>query len=175
MSSTTSTTVYQRNQKPPAVVVQNPPPVSEPPVQVWQRGNTEFQFPPLELYQKPSVQASPHRSPEAGDPAAGNFQSAPPAPQRTVVETVTTRTVSSQNRYWVQIGSYSDAAYAQRSWRTFSNTGMGSAEIFAVNVNGVTHYRVKAGPYIDKTEAETALVRLKNHSPLYKDCFVTSE
>jgi cell division protein FtsN len=90
-----------------------------------------------------------------------------------VVETI--KTGSAQNRYWVQIGSYSDVAYAQRSWRTFSNTGMGSAEIFTTNVNGVTYYRVKAGPYIDKTEAENDLSRLKNYSPEYKDCFVTSE
>jgi cell division protein FtsN len=174
--------VPESSQRPPAVIVQSSrlvpessvqnPPVPASPVQVWQRTNTEFQFPPLELYQRPSIQAAPQRSPESGIPT-GSVKS---ERQRIVVETLTTKTSSAaQNRYWVQIGSYSDAAYAQRSWRTFSNTGMGSAEIFTTNVNGVTHYRVKAGPYIDKTEAESALVRLKNYSPDYKDSFVTSE
>jgi cell division protein FtsN len=181
-SPTSGVTVYQSYQKAPSaptVIVQNPsaaliqstPPVSEPPVQVWQRTSSEYQFPPLDLYQKPSVQVTPRLSPSTGNSTL-SFES---APQTIVVERLTTKTVSPQNRYWVQIGSYSDTAYAQRSWRAFSNTGMGSAEIFVSNVNGVTHYRVKAGPYIDKTEAENALVRLKNYSSEYKDCFVTSE
>jgi cell division protein FtsN len=181
-STKSGVTVYQSYQKAPsapAVIVQNPsaaliqstPPVSEPPVQIWQRTGSEFQFPPLELYQKPSVQVSPRLSQTDGNSAV-RFES---ATQNILVETRTTKTGSPQNRYWVQLGSYSDTAYAQRSWRAFLNTGMGSAEIFASNVNGVTHYRVKAGPYIDKTEAENALLRLKNHSPEYKDCFVTSE
>ncbi|MDR1363542.1 MAG: SPOR domain-containing protein [Spirochaetaceae bacterium] len=83
--------------------------------------------------------------------------------------------VSSRNGYWVQLGSYSDANHAQRSWRAFSNTGMGSAEIFSTNVNGRTYYRVKAGPYSSKTDAEQALVKLKNYSPVYNDSFITNE
>jgi DedD protein len=83
--------------------------------------------------------------------------------------------VSSRNGYWVQLGSYSDANHAQRSWRAFSNTGMGSAEIFSTNVNGKTYYRVKAGPYSSKTDAEQALAKLKNYSPVYNDSFITNE
>ncbi|MDR2097059.1 MAG: SPOR domain-containing protein [Spirochaetaceae bacterium] len=172
--ASSTTQVYQRYEE--AGATRNPPPVSQPPLQTWQRTNSEFQFPPPELYQKPAVQAPPRRS--AGDRtvnSAGVSQYTPPKVSIEIYAKNGVKTVSPQNRFWVQIGSFSDAAYAQRSWRTFSSAGMGSAEIFTSNVNGTLHYRVKAGPYFDKTEAENALIRLKNYSAEYKDCFVTSE
>jgi cell division protein FtsN len=172
-AASSTTQVYQHYEE--AGVTRSPPPVSQQPVQTWQRPNSEFQFPPLELYQKPAVQAPPRLS--AGDgtanSAGGVSRYTPPVSVDTTQNGV--KTISTQNRFWVQIGSFSDAAYAQRSWRTFSSAGMGSAEIFTSNVNGALHYRVKAGPYFDKTEAENALIRLKNYSAEYKDCFVTSE
>jgi cell division protein FtsN len=162
-----STQTYQ--QKPAAS--QSPPPVSQPPVQTWQRPNGVSQFPPQELYQKPAVQAPPRQ--------VSQFPAASSTSQKGSIEVLPLGSVpgsyNSKASYWVQIGSYNDAARAQRTWRTFSGTGIGSAEIFASVVNGMTYYRVKAGPYIDKIEAERALEQLKKYSAEYKDCFITNE
>jgi cell division protein FtsN len=143
-----------------------PSAVSGTTTQVWQRTNTEHQFPPPEMYQMPSIQPRPSNrtQPESGTPVIGAL-SVSNAPVNS----------SSRGAYWVQLGSYSDTNRAQRSWREFSNTGIGRAEIFSTNVNGTTYFRVKAGPYQIKEEAERALARLRSHSSMYNDSFVTNE
>ncbi|MDR2444648.1 MAG: SPOR domain-containing protein [Spirochaetaceae bacterium] len=150
-------------------------PVSQPPVQIWQQPSTVSQFPPQELYQKPAVQGTPRSvTRQTVQIPAGSA-----SPVRGPIEVLSLGSVpgsySPQGAYWVQIGSYNDAMRAQRTWRTFSNIGIGGAEIFASSVNGTTYYRVKAGPYVSKMEAERALERLKTYSPDYKDCFITNE
>jgi cell division protein FtsN len=134
--------------------------------QVWQRTNTEHQFPPMEMYQMPSIQPRPSdRMPPASSTPVLGALSVSNAPVNS----------SSRGAYWVQLGSYSDTNHAQRSWREFSNTGIGRAEIFSKDVNGTTYYRVKAGPYQVKEDAERVLARLKNHSSMYNDSFITNE
>jgi cell division protein FtsN len=168
-------TPAQTYQQKPAATPQSPSPVSQPPVQVWQRSNSEFQFPPQELYQKPQVQATPWQT----NRQATQFPAASAAPQKGSIEVLSAGNVPGsynfQNAYWVQIGSYNDVARAQRTWRAFSGTGIGSAEIFTSAVNGITYYRVKAGPYVNKMEAERVLEKLKKYSAEYKDCFITNE
>ncbi|MDR3355746.1 MAG: SPOR domain-containing protein [Spirochaetaceae bacterium] len=151
-------------------------PVSQPPVQTWQRSGSEFQFPPKELYQMPAVQPVPRQT----NRQTAQFPAASGAPgKNTSIEVLSPGSVPGsyrlQDAYWVQIGSYTEAAHAQRTWRNFSNTGIGSAEIFTSSVNGVTYYRVKAGPYVNKIEAEYALEQLRRHSADYKDSFITNE
>jgi cell division protein FtsN len=142
------------------------PAVSGAAAQIWQRTNTEHQFPPLEMYQMPSIQPRPsNRTPSASSVPVIGVLSVSNAPVNS----------SSRGGYWVQLGSYSDTNHAQRSWREFSNTGIGHAEIFSTNVNGTTYYRVKAGPYQVKEDAEQALSRMKNHSSVYNDSFITNE
>ena len=165
----------QTYQQKPAAAPQSQRPVSQPPVQTWQQPGAVSQFPAQELYQKPAVQPAPR-------PATRQTIQIPAVAASTdkgAIESLTPKSVqgsySPQGAYWVQIGSYNDAMRAQRTWRTFSNTGMGSAEIFASAVNGITYYRVKAGPYINKMEAERALEQLKKYSAEYKDCFITNE
>jgi cell division protein FtsN len=133
------------------------PPVSEAAAQAWQRTNTE---------QTATVQVRPSNKP-------------PSVSSVSVIETfsISNAPVNGlpRNGYWVQIGSYSDANRAQHSLRVFSNIGIGGAEIFSTNVNGATYYRVKAGPYPSKEDAERALARMKNHSSVYNDSFITYE
>ncbi|MDR2659541.1 MAG: SPOR domain-containing protein [Spirochaetaceae bacterium] len=158
----------------PSLQINRPPnaPVSEPPVQTWQRPG---QFPPSETYQSPATQARPaevNRSASASVPT--NITVRPVIELFSAANAPANRP-SGGNVYWIQLGSYSNANHAQRSWRSFSNTGIGSAEIFSTNVNGTTYYRVKAGPYPTKTDAERALAQLKNYSQDYNDSFITNE
>jgi hypothetical protein len=193
----------QTYQPPPAstvVTVKTPAPVSEPPAQVWQRPNSAFQFPPLELYQKPAVQARPTenrqastaqvtrlpettrqtetiRQPEAARSSsiASDTKTAPATPPQSTITSITSGNTL-QNSFWVQIGSYSDVVQAQRSWRTFATTGIGNAEIFTNNIDGKLYYRVKVGPYISRMEAEWSLAQMKKYSSLeYNGSFITTE
>jgi cell division protein FtsN len=77
--------------------------------------------------------------------------------------------------YWIQIGSFTDAARAHRAWSAFENIGLGRAEIISSNINGTVHYRVKAGPYTDKALAEETLARIKASSVEYRNSYIVNE
>jgi hypothetical protein len=80
-----------------------------------------------------------------------------------------------QTFYWVQAGSYTDAARAHRAWSAFAKAGLGRAEIFSSDINGTTYYRVKAGPYTDRATAEEELARMKSYSAEYRSSFIVNE
>lgn len=141
------------------------PPGSQPPAQPWRRSYADKAL-PQEVYQKPAIPAQPSRTAGQGAaalPSAGAVKSPPLVP------------AGKRNFYWVQIGAYSDAARARRALDSFKNTGYGRAEIFTSDLRGAVRYRVKAGPYSDKSDAENTLARMKSYSAEYKDCFIINE
>ncbi|MDR0409799.1 MAG: SPOR domain-containing protein [Spirochaetaceae bacterium] len=171
---------------PPAAVSRLPQttpyqPVSEIIVQAYRPSDATSRLPQATL---PTIVTNSSRDSTAKPPAvqsrpANRSPAAVSSPNVPVIEVLSFSNAplntASRSGYWVQIGSYSDVSHAQRAWRLFSNAGMGSSEIFSTNMNGVTYYRVKAGPYASETDAERALAQMKNYSPLYNDSFITND
>jgi cell division protein FtsN len=95
------------------------------------------------------------------NPQQGELQRIPPGVTKTF--------------YWVQLGSYTDVTRAHRVWNEFGKIGLGRAEIFSSNINGMIHFRVKVGPYIDRKIAEDTLARVKSYSAEYRTSFIINE
>jgi DedD protein len=65
-----------------------------------------------------------------------------------------------EGAYWVQIGSYSKKSGADKVKANLSERGLVSV-IFDSEVQGVTYYRVRVGPYVSRTEADYWLKLVK--------------
>jgi cell division protein FtsN len=77
--------------------------------------------------------------------------------------------------FWVQVGSYTDINFAQDCWRKLWLAGCTDTEIFSKVINGVTYYRVKAGPYQDRRIAESARDILRAFDPAYNNSYVVKQ
>jgi DedD protein len=74
--------------------------------------------------------------------------------ERAVSKTVT------KTQYWIQAGSYTSIARAKEVQNNLSESGW-QARITTRDINDVTYYRVRIGPYEGKPEAEKFLGWLK--------------
>jgi cell division protein FtsN len=141
------------------------PPARHPPAVRFTRQETS-QSPAVSLPSASSaVQTSRSSQPAYKDPAPAQGGSGAGS----------TPSMSAQTFYWVQAGSYTDAARAHRAWSAFGKAGLGRAEIFSSNIDGTIYYRVKAGPYADRAAAEDALARMKSYSADYRNSFIANE
>jgi hypothetical protein len=168
-STTSSVTRVQTQETPPS-----PLQFSRQEPLVQQSTRPAYVSPPTQTSQpavsRPSAQ--PTLPTTSQTPTRTSQSTSSSSPTRT---TSSGTTASNPSFYWVQIGSYTDAARAHRAWSAFGNIGLGRAEILSSNVNGTIHYRVKAGPYVDKTTAEDTLARIKAYSVEYRNSYLTNE
>jgi len=95
----------------------------------------------------------PAQSQPTTRPATGTTSTA--VARRTAPTTVTT--------YWIQTGSFTNKLNAERSRDELTDRFL-SAEIFTRDISGTTSYRVRVGPYSNKTEAEYWLRRIREIS-----------
>lgn len=86
------------------------------------------------------------------------------APTRTAATTTVTE-------YWIQTGAFTSKLNAERSRDELSNRYL-SAEIFTRDISGTTSYRVRVGPYSNKTEAEYWLTRIRE-IPAFSGSYVS--
>ncbi|MDR1256742.1 MAG: SPOR domain-containing protein [Spirochaetaceae bacterium] len=162
-----------------------------PQSQSWQqppavRFTRQETYPSQAVSPPPASPAAPQSSPLPASPVAPQYsppvyESPVPAqadsasPEQDVSRSQLSSPAAMQTFYWVQAGSYTDAARAHRAWSAFAKAGLGRAEIFSSDINGTIHYRVKAGPYTDRTIAEEELARMKSYSAEYRNSFIVNE
>jgi cell division protein FtsN len=123
--------------------------------------------------QRTTIAATPAQQPAPVYVSPG--YSAPSAPRNQSRPSQSAQYSANGNLFWIQVGSYSEVAYAQKAWRVVSGYGFADAQIFEKKLNGGIYYRVKLGPYSDRDAAEYALNVLKNCSPEYYDSFIAAE
>jgi cell division protein FtsN len=76
---------------------------------------------------------------------------------------------------WIQVGSFTELNFAQDLWRRLYMNGCNDAEIFSKEViNGVL-FRVKVGPYQDRSTAELARNILINSGLGFNDSFIVRQ
>lgn len=95
----------------------------------------------------PSPAASPRPPPSAPAPAPAPVARPAPAP------------VPAGGAWWVQAGSFSQSANAQRVVRELASAGI-TARVFPVQANGKEMFRVRVGPIADRAAAEAMRERL---------------
>ena len=101
-----------------------------------------------ESYYTPAPKSS-KKVAEAPKPAAKpKVAETPKAATKTVAKADT-----SKEKYWVQAAAYSSKKNADEA-RTVLESNKIPTEVFTVDSNGTTMYRVRVGPYTTKTEAE---------------------
>jgi cell division protein FtsN len=76
---------------------------------------------------------------------------------------------------WVQIGSFKELNFAQDLWRKLFMNGCNDAEIFSRPLNGVMYFRVKVGPYQDRSTVELARNILINSGLGFDDCYIVQQ
>jgi DedD protein len=100
---------------------------------------------------KPAVVPKPDTTPK---PAAAPRPAATPKPAVAPKSAVTQRPAPKpEGAYWVQIGSYAKKSGADKVKATLSERGLVSV-IFDSEVQGITYYRVRVGPYVSRSEAD---------------------
>jgi cell division protein FtsN len=77
--------------------------------------------------------------------------------------------------FWVQVGSYTEISFAQDCWRKLYHAGCASTEIFSKDVDGLTRYRVKVGPYQNRQTAEAARDILRAFDADYRGSYVVEQ
>ncbi|MDR2510220.1 MAG: SPOR domain-containing protein [Spirochaetaceae bacterium] len=77
--------------------------------------------------------------------------------------------------YWVQVGSFNDISYAQDVWRKLYLSNCVNTEIFAKVLNGIMYYRVKVGPYQDRSDAEYAAGVIRAAAIGFDDAYVVHQ
>ncbi|GMO28420.1 MAG: hypothetical protein Ta2B_09120 [Termitinemataceae bacterium] len=149
--------------------------------------------PPQPYSPAPPVQAATYQTPSAAtfnSPPSYSYQNnntlqnqyVPPSqfPQSSKTEYKPLKPVAAINLppekgFWIQVASYQDLAYAQKSWKTITDFGFHGVEIFEKSVDNRIWYRVKIGPFYKETDAEYALSVLKTYSQNYYESFIVSE
>jgi len=81
--------------------------------------------------------------------------------------------VTPSTEYWIQVGSFSEKATADKLKEEFTRRSM-TAIIATKVVSGRTYYQVKVGPYASSEEAKKWLVSVKAVPGSSQDSFVTS-
>ncbi|MCQ2604036.1 MAG: SPOR domain-containing protein [Spirochaetia bacterium] len=90
-------------------------------------------------------------------------QEQPKQQVQTKVQTQTKQTVkqsASSTEYWIQLGAFSTRESADRAVATMKEHNH-KASILTGTSNGKTVYRVRTGPYTDKSQADKALGSIK--------------
>lgn len=87
--------------------------------------------------------------------------------------TAAPKPVASSTEYWIQVGSFSEKATADKLKEEFARRSM-TAIIATKVVSGRNYYQVKVGPYASSEEAKKWLTSVKAVPGSSKDSFVTS-
>ncbi|HOE99236.1 MAG TPA: SPOR domain-containing protein [Rectinema sp.] len=111
-----------------------------------------------------STKTSPATTPSASSTQKTTTQ---PAPSSTL------KTNSSSMEYWIQVGSFSQQATAEKLRNEYMTRGM-TAILSQKDVGGKTYYQVKVGPYASSEEAKKWMLTVKSVKGASQDAFVTS-
>jgi|DewCreStandDraft_4_1066084.scaffolds.fasta_scaffold00233_117 cell division protein FtsN len=141
----------------------------------------------------PAPSSEPSKEPGSSQPAAAAKTSVPapsspapssvPAPKATTPKPETTTKPAApatpsaspviSSEYWIQVGSFSSRAVAEKLREEFTSRGMTSV-ISEKVIGGKTYHQVKVGPYPSMEEARKWLATVKAVPGSSADAFVTS-
>jgi len=102
-------------------------------------------------------------------------QQASPPTSTTAKTTATTATTAAKpvsSDYWIQAGSFSSKATADKLKEAFQERGMVAA-ITVKDINGKSYYQVKVGPYPSRDEAKKWIQTVKSVPGASAEAFVT--
>ncbi len=101
-------------------------------------------------------------------------QASPPSATtaKTTATTTTTATKPASSDYWIQAGSFSSKATADKLKEAFQERGM-VAVITVKDINGKSYYQVKVGPYPSRDEAKKWIQTVKSVPGASAEAFVT--
>lgn len=95
---------------------------------------------------------------------------AAPAPSKPAAATAIEKPASSD--YWIQAGSFSSKATADKLKEAFQERGM-VATITVKDINGKSYYQVKVGPYPSRDEAKKWVQTVKSVPGASAEAFIT--
>lgn len=107
-------------------------------------------------------------APPAPKPAAST-----PAPSPTPAPAAAKTSATSGAEYWIQVGSFSEKATADKLRGEFESRGMTSIIATKV-VGGRNYYQVKVGPYASSDEAKKWIGTVKSVPGSSQDAFITT-
>ncbi len=118
---------------------------------------------PKPAAQKPTTSPAPSAATPASTPASA------PAPSATASKT----TSSTGSEYWIQVGSFSEKATADKLQSEFESRGM-TAIIVTKVIGSRNYYQVKVGPYASSNDAKKWIGTVKSVPGSSQDAFITT-
>jgi cell division protein FtsN len=122
----------------------------------------------------------PPSTPTPSTPATTQKQATPTPPSSPTTtssapksSTAAPKPAPSSTEYWIQVGSFSEKATADKLKEEFTHRSM-TAIIATKVVSGRNYYQVKVGPYASVEEAKKWLTSVKAVPGSSQDSFVTS-
>lgn len=137
--------------------------------------------------QTPVQSSTPNTTSAQPAPVTTTIVVAPPPAPKSVATTTTTVAKKPQispststttapkplsSDYWIQAGSFSSKATADKLKEAFQERGM-VAVITAKDINGKSYYQVKVGPYPSRDEAKKWIQTVKSVPGASAEAFVT--